>query len=320
MKALLHKVIILAAFIALSACGGNDNSPTGMQQGGQQLSVTDSEAANAWTAPFNAYQSSSQTASLSVEAAWQASMLNGGTTLITTGTLTQTGQNSFSYSATPTDRLVVQLSNGENYEIQFQQFTGDFSGDAQNYLSSNHNLSFSLTGPTADITVSSQRSGINVQANLDGTLILEGIDYTADLNMTGTNRFDIDNTGFEYNVDNAYTGTLTSATISLTINETWVYNNVSATGSGNAENGIRTFNNSWTRNGNEFRFQNGRLQIAFRDGRPSDYSNGYWMAQGELLANGEQIGQMEFGQDGNYLKTWVTANGQRTEMQSWRIQ
>jgi|GEM_PF-2793383 len=320
MKALLHKLILVSALIALSACGSSDKSPTGSQQGGQQLSVSDSEAGNAWSAPFNAYQSSSQTASFSVEAAWQASILSGGTTLITTGTLTQTGQNSFSYSATPTDRMVVQLSNGERFEIQFQQFTGDFSGDAQNFLSRNHNLSFTLTGPTANITVSSQRTGINVVANLNGNLTLDGIEYNADLNMTGTTRFEVDNTGSEYNVDNTYTGTMVSATLSLTINETWVYNNVVASGLGNAENGIRTFNNSWTRNGNEFRFQNGRLQIAFRDGRPSDFNGGYWMAQGDLLANGTQIGQMEFGQEGNYLKTWVTANGQRTEMQSWRIQ
>jgi hypothetical protein len=133
----------------------------------------------------------------------------------------------------------------------------------------------------------------------------------------------VDNTGSELRIDANYTGTISGGGLEENLDERWQYNSVFATGQGGffAENAVRSFNTRWTVGENQFRYENGRLQTVFRDGRPTEWdaNNSPWAAEGTLLLNGQELGRLDMGQEGNFIKVWLRTGEQQIEVNSWRF-
>ena len=75
----------------------------------------------------------SNAVSLSIDAVWLAGA--------TTGTLTQNVNNNWTYSATPTDKLILTYSDGSSIEFKFDVITGYDEGDEDNFKNS-HTMDF----------------------------------------------------------------------------------------------------------------------------------------------------------------------------------
>ncbi len=320
-----HKVAIrfagtlaLLFCLLISACGSSDGiSPN------TQSSVNQEIAGHTYTAPSLAYQQGSAAIQTGVEGGFGASLLVGNGTLVTTGSLIQQANNTWQYQTNPTDRLSVVFQNGDAVDLFFTTFNGDFTGDAQNFLRRDHDLAFRATVPNqaTDLELRSTSTNGVRTATLTGVLEEEGKLYNINSEVNGSYYFEVDNTGSELRIDDVMTGTITVDNATITLAETWFYNSVySSSARQEVSNAIRTFNNSWTQDGREYRLQNGKVQTEFKDGKPNNWQAPapYWEISGQLLENGGAIGQLEMTSDNNFIKGWLVIGENRTELQSWQ--
>ena len=88
-----------------------------------------------------------------VQLVYAASNVSGLGRVVYTGTLTQT-QASYTYAASPSDRLVINFVGGLVNEYTFTNLQGAFSGPASDFFSSDHAVAFRfVSAPNADFTV-----------------------------------------------------------------------------------------------------------------------------------------------------------------------
>lgn len=252
----------------------------------------------------------------------QASLIQGG--LTTTGTLIQLDQG-LGYQPFPDDRLVFQDLNGATlatYRIDVLQ--GNLTGDEQTYLSGDHNFAFQVEVPQlGNLQITSLQEGSNRSLTFMGEIVFQGDLVQVDLLMEGTYFFEVDNTGSEIRIRSRYSGTAVGQEFSEKVDESWNYTSVYASGQGGfvAENAIREFNSNWLVGNHQFAYQNGLVQTVFRDGRPSewDVNQSPWHAEGDLLLDGQAIGNLTMGSEGDYIKVWMQTGEQRTEVNQWRF-
>ncbi|MBN2007963.1 hypothetical protein JW960_01310 [candidate division KSB1 bacterium] len=227
-------------------------------------------------------------ASLCAEAVWEASLQNGGQ-LVTTGTLTQSGQN-FIYNSTPNNKLLVKFSNGTQIEFMISAFNGDFSSTASNFLENDHQFFFSAKAEgSMNLQVQSLQNGGTKQAVVSGTIIYENTSYTVNMTEQGSYTSSVDVGSAEYEVQEQTTGTITASGFNLTINEQYRYKSIYVDNF--VENIDRVVNNSWTQDGVNYALNNVRVRKAFFNTKPSELDS-YWIVQGTLIENGSVIGQM----------------------------
>ena len=120
-----------------------------------------------------------------VNGVFTASIANGGA-LTTTGTLTQAGDNSFSYSATPMDRFIVNYNTGVSLELFVTGFAGDLSSEGA-FKSSHTDLTFRVTtGSALDLNLVSFASGSSYQRTISGRMGDNGAVLTVNLTHTGS--------------------------------------------------------------------------------------------------------------------------------------
>jgi len=253
-------------------------------------------------------------ATLTTEAVWLASQSVGTGAVVTTGTLTQSGQ-SVSYAAQPNDRLVVELGDGNMVDIWVLAMDGDFSGSASNFRESNHDLQYRVAvADRIDMTFTSQRNGGNSASAAEGNVVLEGVTYDCNVQGTGTYYFEADTTGVHFLDDAQVQGRITGAGFDLDVDETWHFELVS-TNDGSAQDARRTIDNSLDLGGTVFDFVDIEMQKAFKDGSPTEIDT-YWNAQGTVLRNGSAYGQMRLDVDVARVRFVLDTPGGTVELES----
>jgi hypothetical protein len=263
-----------------------------------------------------------QSGEIGANAVFLASELGGGgVRLVTTGTLTQLGQN-WSYGASPNDRLVVQFAIGTNASFYVTRMLGDFSFDATTFLHQNHNFDYRVVVPSvSDLTFTSQISAgtPSLRATVLGTLVWSNLTYSINLSLVGDYRFEIDSTGSSLLDDHTTTGTVNAPGYSLTISERRRFELVS-TSSGTATTEETWNNNTLILGADTYKWVNARKQKSFKDGNPSSVDT-YWQASGGVLKNGAPFGLYKFGTSSvfGFVRFSLVLPNEVIELESWRL-
>ena len=251
------------------------------------------------------YVTRDQTAYYCVQGVIEASIQGaGGTSLVTTGTLTQSpgDPNVFIYSTAPEDRLRIIFADGVQVDYFVIAIVGSLqSGDAFVFLQSPHNLHYRvMVNGELDLEINSLRVSTgyysqDTQVTVSGTFPHQEAIYTADLVYTGDYYHEGDSSGTETELNESVTGTITATEFAMTVAES-ISSITISTSVETASSSSRTMNNMWTSGGILYQFQNGLIKRAFKDGRPSELDRD-WFAGGVLRQAGIQIGELKLGVD-----------------------
>lgn len=265
---------------------------------------------------------------LAVDAVIRAGVLaNGGTALVTVGTLTQVTPQQFTYATTPNDRLRLELLDGRSAEFYFDSVVGDFTGDGQTFLSGAHELGVRIVIENVqDVEYTSSLQNMpgrfydyQRRFSARGRFVYDALAYDGDVQAEGTHYFENDQTGFEESDDLRYQGTIMGQHSTIQVDETWQFRNVGAEIDGEysvSSSVARRVDNAWsTVRGEEYRCAGALIQSAFRDGIPQDPD--FWQATGRLLRDGAEYGYLELTGDNDFIRAVLVLPEGRMEVQSW---
>ncbi len=261
-------------------------------------------AQDGYNAPQYMKSTGEEALALGAEAVWQASLINGGQTLITTGTLTQTAVNSdnFTYSASPNDKLVVKFANGTTVSFLVTKMDGDFSSNSENFIQQPHEFQITMQiSDGTDIEIYSYQNNGQKLGSLKGAVVYENKTWQVDIDLQGSYSFDV-GSGSSYENEEQISGTLSSTDFSMTMNEYYHYQSIYVDNF--VENVERRSNSTWVQNNTTYALKDVVIRKAFFNSKPSELDS-YWIVQGSLLENNVQIGQIIAGTETGYLKIWM---------------
>lgn len=198
-----------------------NNDQNGMNQNnGTQNTTTGTENNTPGTQSFNvrsgittpgvARELRDEVLLIGVAGVFEASnQATGGQQLVTTGTLTQQGQQ-FSYAAGPDDKLRIVWSEGPPTDLYVTALQGDFEAAPENFVLRPHNIQLrAVRDDLLDISISSQRESGQESSTLRGTVTLEEVTYDFDVNETGTYKSSADLGAPEHDSETNLVGTVT---------------------------------------------------------------------------------------------------------------
>ena len=261
------------------------------------------------TAPSVAHDLGEGLLSLGAAAVFEASIqANGGTALVTTGTLTQQGQ-AFTYSATPNDRLRVAWSDGAPTDFWVTAFVGNFDGDANYFVTHDHTVELrAARDGVADVSVSSQRMSGSTSASLAGSFTLDGVEYEVNASETGTYSASADFGTAEYESQTRFTGSITGSNgFSQTLDESFRFKLLNE-----VTNSDREAASTWTAGGKQYTLEGFRVRWEELSGNanPTDY----WIAQGDVYEDGTLIGQVSYETNTLWISIFVQIGAEKIEL------
>ena len=244
--------------------------------------------------------------SYAAHAVWAASTQTGQIT--TTGTLTQSAADpdSWTYSATPNDKMVLKFASSAILNFQYTTINGYTDGTIDDFLDS-HNMDFqaeiqdklnlhivSHIGPDAE------KGDTEWNQSLKGTIVQEGISYTVDLNYTGAKKGDLGASISIYDYSDKTTGTVSSSKVTYTVNQ--AYRSHSASNSKNgvyAQDRFSLNNNTAQTASATYKFSDAYCKwLSITNPGDSAYAvvnEPYnWEVSGHLLKNNASFGQVQF--------------------------
>lgn len=266
---------------------------------------------------YSSNELTEESISLAAQAVWGATELNGGSPTFT-GTLTQSAPNSedFTYSPTPNDRLIVLFSGSPAIEFVFTQFDGYVDGTWEDFLDE-HELDFTVfIQDQMNFRIQSEKGSVGYghwqwQRRSTGSVVYNDETLQIDIVDEGDQTSSVDSGWAESELTTGTTGTVTSPTASITVNQSYwshlIHN------SGDAVE-IRNF---IFRNGNTASFNGSNYQFVGEEaGRPASvrweaythFGSGgpdstwlntvsepdYWLYEGGLLKDGAVYGLLQF--------------------------
>ena len=321
------KRTIALASLLLAACGGRDRTdPADPNDPNPAIATGATALAPAHVAPERVFTEGQSAASLAVDGVIGATVLSGGSTVITTGTLRQSGQR-FTYERAPTDRLVIVLADGRRFELFVDDLRGNLQAGAEGFFGGDHAITFRITeGDRADLRVTSTKLGQNQEASAQGRIQIGEIGATVDLRYAGRTYFENDSTGAEYDDQYRVTGTVVTDTYSLNVDESWHFVLVSSTGArgATASSATRTIASRATIGGAEYVWQNVVMKKAFRNGTPNEIDT-FWAAEGEIFENGRPYGRYRMDIESVDLRTYgvikfyLDLPSGTQEVESWTV-
>lgn len=264
---------------------------------------------------------------LGVEAVFAASQLANTGQVVTTGTLIVNSSGTTTYNPQPTDRLHAQLADGQQLDFYTTTMQGDFTSTATNFLDNAHSYTARIVTdpaaafvhsatrvnapPNADVQIVSTRTGAGANSgdmslSVVGRMSHAGNSYDVNLIAQGTWFFESSFGGLEQRQNYSVSGAINSAagapnTVTLTVNEQYANERIVSSGV-SVSTADTAINNGWTFNGLSYSASNWLIRRSFRDGVPSQLDT-YWQATGQLLENGQVIGQIGLDlSDGVYVK------------------
>jgi hypothetical protein len=241
---------------------------------------------------------------------FKASELNNSTTISGTLTALDSSNENFSYSATPTDRLIFVTNTGAQLVMTFAKLQANTN--SQESFNYQHDIDFTITRPTIyDLRIVGQRDYASKEGEkawtslwsraITGTHVYQG--ETAQINLTHSGREigSIEPPFAEYNRNHTYSGSIASPFGQTTIEQTSTFYLIS----NNSQNVVvRNFsiacNNTASAGGTSYRFNNVgvRWETYTLLSDPGQFNvvrdTGYWQAGGTVLKNDEPWGTAQF--------------------------
>jgi hypothetical protein len=242
------------------------------------------------------------------EAVWGASDFNGGF-LTTTGTLTQTSINpeTWTYSSSPANKLVVAYFGGPTIEFVFTTFQGWLNGTWEDFTNS-HLLDFTvyISGQLnlriqSDTYPTLNADTIKWQRTITGTALYYGITMNTNINHSGSKYYDIGSGYAFYRYWEQYSGSANSSFASITVSEaSFIYIAHDSNLGQHVRNQQFQNNSSASFGGNTYQYQNAYASWAAGSllDDPGAFNVvidvNYWSTNGQMLKNGVQFGVVEF--------------------------
>lgn len=262
-----------------------------------------------------------QSGDIGAQAVFLASQLQGGTQLITRGTLQQQGQN-WTYALAPDDRLVVRFQSGTNLDFHITRMEGNFTGDATSFLQQPHLFDYRVTAPgVGDLTFASEipAGTCNFKAAAQGSLVWRGVTYTIDLTLAG--QYCVEN-GFGYfSLLNDYTtaGTVVAPGFDLRVDQRRRFELIT-TSKDSAISEEDWNNNTLIIGSDTYQWSHTKKQKSFKDGKPSSVDT-YWQASGDVLRNGAPYGVYQRTADAllGIVKFVLVLPGETIDLEVWNV-
>jgi hypothetical protein len=288
--------------------------------------------------PGTVVQSTKTGIEYGLHALYCASYMAGGQRLVSTGTMTLNGPGavlcpinglSFAYSASPSDRLVVKMTNNElGFSVKVNDLRGNLVEGPQAFVDNNHRLDVELTiEGQGQVQVVSESQGRDRTLTVNGDVTLKGGTYAVNLRLVGNEYFENGSSGSEYRDNHTVTGQIHGPNVRAQVQETWEYIMVCtarrsrSTGRRCSSDAKRRFSNRWVQNGVEYVLNDGFTNANFRDGKPNsdELINGFWGAGGVLTQDGSPIGEIRFLPDstGAQVGFYLVIGGEKVGFQSW---
>jgi hypothetical protein len=257
----------------------------------------------------------SQAINYAAQAIFGTKDLTGG--FKSTGTITQTSltPETWTYSASPTDKLIVKFFNSLTIEIVYTQANGYINGSYTDFVNSHTSFVFSIKiASLVDLNITSQAlyngnqgdNTVTFTRTIAGTYNFTGTWITVNLNNNGTIHTIVDPNYAQYATSQTATGSSSTTTTQTTVNEQYysmfIFSSISSP-SVYSSNKILTNNSSITVGGQTYKFQNAIVKWAagtqFADSAHAGIYNqvidiNYWLASGSLLKNGVAYGNVYF--------------------------
>jgi len=251
-------------------------------------------------------ETSSNLVSLSIDAVWLASEIVGTATI--TGTLTQDVNNYWTYSSSPSDKLVLTYSDGSSLEFNFAVITGYDEGEVDDFKNS-HTMDFTC--------YIKDYLSLRIESTANPTS--EKTYYINKVTGSIVNNDEVNQVNYEHTFDKAYivdygyaqgifddlvTGSVTTPTMTIELadrfhielannsdagqyvksSQRWSNSSVAFTDNAYAYNGLNVF---WV------------VGTQFADDADAGIYNSVvdahqWFAQGEVLKNSQNYGAIEF--------------------------
>jgi hypothetical protein len=249
------------------------------------------------------------------DAVFLASQQAASGQVIANGTLTQSSAGSFTYDTAPSDKLIVQLTNGLATTYYVTTMQGDFSGDSGSFIQNPHRFEFRTVASDLDMSFTSMTgdcnggSAPNTSGTAQGTFTLSNMTYQAALSLDGNYCFSSDTTGTELKEDYTVTGKITGAGLELVLNQRRYFDAVQGSG----PHGFASTAQDWIKNrlslGSDlYEWHNVYKERSFSDlhtanVQPVNFdpllSPLEWAATGDVLKNGAPFAAYHYNFDRN---------------------
>jgi len=249
-------------------------------------------------------QLSTDAISIAVDAVWEASGITG--VITTTGTLTQNPSNPdiWAYSANPSDRMILNFSNGASIVFTFYSINGFMGGDADDFKWS-HLMDFNtFVQNQINIRINSDTFPLNGkiywQRTISGTALFDSQNMDVNISHSGNIDYDIGNGYAFYTYTEQASGTSSTGSLSINVNEGyWRFIGNNSNLSTFVMNTEITNNSSGNFSGTTYQYQNARVFWASASAIYGGYYNmvvdpNDWAAQGTMLKNGQAYGTVQF--------------------------
>ncbi|MEN8193039.1 MAG: hypothetical protein ABFS12_09505, partial [Bacteroidota bacterium] len=245
---------------------------------------------------------------LAVDAVWGASELAGQVVL--TGTLSQNNQDVWSYSASPSDKLVVVFMDGTSIEFKFASIDGYVDGDADDFKES-HAMDFTTyINNYVDIRIVSNTGPydgkIQWQRTISGTVIIDGDIQNVNLQHNGERESELGSGFLFMTVDETIVGTSSGNNASYSINDRYRVSLAHNSNAGQFNKDTQYWKNSTvSAGGTSYAFQGldvfyvGGTQFADEAnlGIYNKVLNDYqWSSEGSVLKDNQSFGNIIFSE------------------------
>ena len=239
-----------------------------------------------------------------------ASQSVGTGQVITSGTITQQGQN-LVYNGTPNDRLILRLTETPEITIYISQLNGDLSS-IQSLVQNDHLIDFRVEAETFNLTVNSAQNGVDRTGSLNGSVMLNNVTYQIQVQRTERVVAGVDFGAAEHESEAQTIGSITSdSQFRVNLNESYRYKFIIFDNA--VQNITFTSNNTWSSQGNNYALSNAMIRYETLNGWPNPTD--YWVAQGQLTQNGQLIGEIGMEQKPLWIEVFLQmADGERIEI------
>ncbi len=238
------------------------------------------------------------------EAVFGAREMTGQNTF--TGTLTQvdTDNDQWTYSPSPTDKLVIVYAGGPTVTFVITQFDGYIDGTPEDFADYHRILEFTVESGQNNLHVVSQSpwEGWNAQwtRSIVGTLVFRDELMSVNIADNGKSTYE-SGSGFVFSTrDSTYTGSAQTPSVAITVKEAYYNGLVHNSNIGQHVKNVQlACDSSTSLNGNTYAFQGAHAAWALgsllTEGKFNVVIDSeYWAARGNLLKNGQVIGAVMY--------------------------